>query len=61
MQRGCELINMVSKFRSWNVSSLELRPTWVPFTSTVMDHQSLVFALEVYDSECANQVEYSFH
>ncbi|XP_026541168.1 zona pellucida sperm-binding protein 3-like [Notechis scutatus] len=36
--------------RSWNVSSLGLRPTWIPFTSTVMDHQSLVFALEVYDS-----------
>ncbi|XP_032081431.1 zona pellucida sperm-binding protein 3-like [Thamnophis elegans] len=36
--------------RSWNVSSLGLRPTWVPFTSTVMEHQSLVFALEVYDS-----------
>ncbi|XP_070582837.1 oocyte-secreted protein 3 [Erythrolamprus reginae] len=35
--------------RSWNVSSLGLRPTWVPFTSTVMHHQSLEFALEVYD------------
>ncbi|XP_058053193.1 oocyte-secreted protein 3 [Ahaetulla prasina] len=36
--------------RFWNVSSSELRPTWVPFTSTVMDHQSLVFALEIYDN-----------
>ncbi|KAM3850942.1 oocyte-secreted protein 3 [Vipera latastei] len=36
--------------RSWNVSSLGLRPTWVPFRSTVVDHQNLVFALEVYDS-----------
>ncbi|XP_063172147.1 zona pellucida sperm-binding protein 3-like [Candoia aspera] len=36
--------------RSWNVSSLGLRPTWVPFSSTVMEKQSLAFALEVYDS-----------
>ncbi|XP_008108877.1 oocyte-secreted protein 3 [Anolis carolinensis] len=36
--------------RSWNVSSLGLKPTWVPFTSTVVDRQRLDFALEVYDS-----------
>ncbi|XP_042315058.1 zona pellucida sperm-binding protein 3-like [Sceloporus undulatus] len=36
--------------RSWNVSSLGLKPTWIPFTSTVMDRQRLDFALEVYDS-----------
>ncbi|XP_062974789.1 zona pellucida sperm-binding protein 3-like [Elgaria multicarinata webbii] len=36
--------------RSWNVSSLALQPTWVPFSSTVMDRQRLNFALEVYDS-----------
>ncbi|XP_025033034.1 zona pellucida sperm-binding protein 3-like [Python bivittatus] len=36
--------------RLWNISSLGLRPTWIPFSSTVMDTQSLAFALEVYDS-----------
>ncbi|XP_044278679.1 zona pellucida sperm-binding protein 3-like [Varanus komodoensis] len=36
--------------RSWNISSLALQPTWVPFSSTVVDRQRLNFALEVYDS-----------
>ncbi|XP_061465702.1 zona pellucida sperm-binding protein 3-like [Rhineura floridana] len=36
--------------RSWNVSSLGLQPTWIPFTSTVMERQHLEFVLEVYDS-----------
>ncbi|XP_053098624.1 oocyte-secreted protein 3 [Hemicordylus capensis] len=36
--------------RSWNVSSLGLQPTWVPFSSTLMDRQHLDFALEVFDS-----------
>ncbi|XP_034960025.2 zona pellucida sperm-binding protein 3-like [Zootoca vivipara] len=36
--------------RSWNVSSLGIQPTWIPFRSTVMENQRLEFALEVYDS-----------
>ncbi|XP_066476126.1 oocyte-secreted protein 3 [Tiliqua scincoides] len=36
--------------RSWNVSSRELQPTWVPFNSTLMDTQRLDFTLEVFDS-----------
>ncbi|XP_048340507.1 zona pellucida sperm-binding protein 3-like [Sphaerodactylus townsendi] len=36
--------------RSGNVSSLEIQPTWFPFSSTLMDRQRLDFALEVYDN-----------
>ncbi|KAJ6654134.1 hypothetical protein lerEdw1_007402 [Lerista edwardsae] len=42
--------------RSWNVSSLGLRPTWVPFSSTLMDMQRLDFALEVFDSTWSRPV-----
>nr|XP_020648061.1 zona pellucida sperm-binding protein 3-like [Pogona vitticeps] len=42
--------------RSWNVSSLGLQPTWIPFTSTVMSRQRLDFALEVYDSSWSQPV-----
>ncbi|KAJ7344204.1 hypothetical protein JRQ81_000154 [Phrynocephalus forsythii] len=42
--------------RSWNISSLGLQPTWVPFASTVMSRQRLDFALEVYDSSWSQPV-----
>lgn len=40
-----------SLFRTGNVSSLGLQPTWIPFSSTLMHGRRLDFALDVYDSE----------
>ncbi|XP_074852136.1 oocyte-secreted protein 3 [Carettochelys insculpta] len=36
--------------RTGNVSSSNLRPTWIPFGSTLKHQQRLAFALDVYDS-----------